>query len=63
MFSISKNEQETISRLQTLVEQIANESIAARDNFFIGFSGERSKQLPTLSYKKFSFILCRRLAG
>lgn len=51
MFSINKNEQETIGNLQALIEQIANESIASRGEFFIGFSGNNSKPL-IKSYKK-----------
>lgn len=54
MFSINKNEQETIGNLQALIEQIANESIASRGKFFIGFSGNKSKPLIT-SYKKITF--------
>lgn len=45
MFSVSKNEKEVISNLGSLIEKIANESIAARDKFFIGFSGEIFKNL------------------
>lgn len=45
MFSINKNEQETIGNLQALIEKIANESITARGKFFIGFSGKNSKSL------------------
>lgn len=40
MFSIFKNEQEVVDNLGSLIEKIANESITARDKFFIGFSGE-----------------------
>jgi hypothetical protein len=40
MFSIFKDEQEVIRNLGSLIETIANESIAARDTFFIGFSGK-----------------------
>lgn len=40
MFLILKNEQEVLNKLQSLIEEIANESIAARQTFFIGFSGK-----------------------
>lgn len=40
MFSIFKDEQAVINELQRLIEKIANESITARDKFFIGFSGK-----------------------
>lgn len=39
MFSIFKNEQEVLKKLQDLIENVANDSINARGKFFIGFSG------------------------
>jgi hypothetical protein len=47
MFSILKNEQEVIANLGKSIETIANESISARGDFFIGFSGKSS--IPALS--------------
>lgn len=40
MFSIYKTERDVIDSLQGLIEKIANESIAARGKFFVGFSGK-----------------------
>ena len=40
MLSIFKNEAEVLDKLANLIESIANESIAARGQFFIGFSGK-----------------------
>jgi hypothetical protein len=36
---VLKNEEEVLKKLQNLIEEIANESISARDRFRIGFSG------------------------
>lgn len=45
MFSIYKDEQEVIDELQSLIEKIANESIEARQKFFVGFSGKEERTL------------------
>lgn len=60
MHSIYKNEQEVIDKLQSLIKNIANESINARGKFFIGFSGEwelKSNLFVMFCFNKFPILL------
>lgn len=41
MFTVLKDEKDVIKNLQSLIEKIAKESITARGEFFIGFSGKK----------------------
>lgn len=43
MFTVLKDELDVVNNLQILIEKIANESIAARGEFFVGFSGKKFK--------------------
>lgn len=40
MVSVFEDEQAVLNKLQDLIQSISNESIAARNKFFIGFSGK-----------------------